>query len=80
MKSTIDLLSQKDREALASFHGSDAFNALKKLHDATVIGLGKDALIAQTLEEVKFLNGRAYQSKVILSLIKEIHKLVDKEG
>jgi hypothetical protein len=76
--STLDQLSPKERAAIARLHGTEGFAALKKLHSLTVEGLGKDALVAQSMEDVKFLSGRAYQSKILVQAIIDLYKAEDK--
>jgi len=78
MKSVLDSLSAKEKEALALLYDTEGYTALKKLHRLSVQGLGKDALAAPDLETVRFLAGRARQSKITLDLIREIYLQVNK--
>lgn len=80
MKSTLEQLSAKEKEALARLYGTDGYEALKKVHTLEVAGLGADALGSQSIEDTKFLQGRAYQSKASIQLIRDVHKQVNKEG
>lgn len=80
MKSTLDQLSPKDKEDLALLYDSDGYQALKKLNKLEQIGLGADALMATTMEDVKYLKGRSYQWKVIIQIIRDIYKQVNKES
>lgn len=74
MKSTLEQLSAKEREALARLCDTDGYKVLKKIHELELIGLGKDALGASNMEEVNFLRGRAHQSKVTIELIRAEYK------
>lgn len=75
MKSTLDKLSSKEREALARLYETDGYAALKRLHQLEIAGLGQDALVASSMEAKEFLHGRAHQSKVLVELIREAYKL-----
>lgn len=79
MKSTVDLLSKNEKAALAALYETDGYKVLKRVHELELIGMGKDAIVAQTMEQVKFLNGRAFQSKATIDLIRGIYKLVHDE-
>jgi hypothetical protein len=79
MKSTLEQLSKNEREAIARLYESDGYKALVKLKDADTVGLGADALIASSMEEVSYLKGRAHQWKVILNAIRDLHKQSQKD-
>lgn len=74
MKSTVEALSGKERDALALFYGTDAFQAFRRLCQIEIEGLGKDALAATTMDAVNFLKGRASFAKELPKLLEEIYK------
>jgi hypothetical protein len=80
MKSTLDQLSSKDQEALARLYDTEGYRVLKKVHELELVGLGKDALDAPSMEAKSFLQGRAHQSKATLMLIKGVFKKLNKES
>lgn len=80
MKSTLDQLTDSEREALAHFYELPGYKALVKLHNLELVGLGKDALASPDFENVQYLRGRAHQSKVNVEIIREVYKAVNKES
>jgi hypothetical protein len=80
MKSTLDRLSPKEKEALALLYDTEGYTALKKLCTAEIDGLGKDALGASDMEFVKFCSGQAAMAKKIAVYIREAYKEVNKES
>lgn len=78
MKSTLERLTAADREALARLYDTEGYRVLKKVHNLELVGLGKDALGATEIDQVKFLAGRAHQSKVTLEMIRTVYKQINK--
>lgn len=74
MKSTIDQLSANEKMALAALYSMDGYGVLKKIHNIDQMGLGQDALSAPNMEHVKFLQGRMYQSKATIELIRNVYR------
>lgn len=70
-KSTLDYLTPKEREALASIYDLDGFKALKKLCEAEIVELGKDALQAPSMEIKEVLHGKALMAVHIPRIIHE---------
>ena len=80
MKSTLDQLSAADKEALALLYDTKGYEVLKKIHKLEQFGLGQDALAErEDLGQIRFLNGRLYQSKATLALIRESYKQANKD-
>lgn len=79
MKSIVEQLSGKERDALALFYGTDAFAAFKKICQLEINGLGKDALAANTMDQVNFFKGRASMAKELYKLIEATYKDEDKQ-
>ena len=80
MKSILNQLSPKDKEALARLYDTDMHEALKKVHRLTIAGLGQDALVAPDMNVKERLQGRALQSKILMDLIREVYQQVNKES
>lgn len=78
MKSSLESLTPKEKKALALIYGTDGYKALERVHELEKHGLGQDALVAPTMEAVNYLKGRAFQSKFLLSLIKDCFKQTEK--
>lgn len=72
MKSTIEQLTPKDRVALAHWYGTESFNALKKLLQFEIDGLGKDALASLDHEQTRFLSGQASMAVKIPKIVKQL--------
>ncbi len=87
MKSTLEQLTPKEREALVHFYGTATYDALKHLCRLEIEGLGKDALGSPSHEQTRYFAGQANMAakltKVIKSLYEESKKneeLKKKEG
>lgn len=74
MKSTIEQLTLNEKKALAHWYNTDSYKALEHLARLEVQGLGADALVAPTLEQVKYLQGRSSWLVDLFKLIRMIHK------
>lgn len=74
MKSTLEYLTLKEREALASLYDTDGYKALKKLCEVEIVALGKDALTAVSMEQKEILHGRAMMAQHIPRIIKDEFK------
>lgn len=74
MKSTVDQLTSKDRQALVHLYGTAAFDAIKSLCKLEIEGLGKDALISPNHEQTRFYSGQAVMAAKITNIIKDLHK------
>lgn len=79
IKSTLEMLSPKEREALANLHESDGFKALKKLCEYEIIALGRDALTASTMELKEILHGKAMMASHIPQTINNEWKRLNKD-
>jgi hypothetical protein len=73
MKSTVELLSDKHRMALARFYGTEAHEALKALAKLEIVGLGKDALSSPNHEQTKWYSGQATMATKLLKMVKMLH-------
>mgnify|MGYP001562310984 CR=1 FL=1 len=80
MKSTLDQLSAKEREALARLYEMDGYTALKRLCELEILGLGKDALQAPDIGVVNLLQGKAIMAKNIPTIIHNEYKRISKQG
>jgi hypothetical protein len=80
MKSTLEQLTSKEKDALARLYETEGYKVLKKIHDLEIRGLGKDALDAPSMETLHFLRGRAQQSTITLKLIRDLFKKSNKES
>lgn len=69
VKSTLDNLSLKEREALAALYDMDGFKALKKLCEAEIVALGQDALQASTMEQKEVFRGKAIMAQHIPQVV-----------
>lgn len=79
MKSTLEQLTPKEREALASIYDHDGFKALKKLCEYEIIALGKDALEAPSMEIKEMLHGKAMMAVHLPQTIIKEWKRLNKE-
>ncbi len=80
MKSTLELLSNKEREALARLYEMDGYKALVKLCDFEIVALGKDALEATDMNVLGILRGKALMAKHLPKTIRGEYKRLNKEG
>lgn len=80
MKSTIDQLSVKEKEALAEFYNTEAYKALEKFCKLDIAGLGRDALQSPSQEQTKYLQGKAHYAEYLPKLVHELYKQVNKES
>lgn len=80
MKSTLEQLSAKEREALAHFYGTDMHKALEKLVGAERLEIAKDHVDQTDILTVRYLSGQASSLKKLLLTLRENHKTLDKEG
>lgn len=80
MKSTVEQLSLKDRQALAHLYETDAYNALKKFAELEALSLGMDALVATDMNQVNYLRGRATWAKEVCELIRKISLETEKKS
>jgi len=78
VKSSIDRLLAGEKESLALLYDTNGYKVLQKLCKLEIDGLGKDALGAPDMEQVKFCSGQAYMAKKIPNLIRELYKEVNK--
>lgn len=79
MKSTVEILNSKEKAALALLYGTDAYVALKKLCQAEIDGVAKDALAAIEITQVYFNRGEAGMAKKLIKLIEQIYKESEKK-
>jgi len=80
MKSTLEQLSAKEREALAHLYGTDMHKALEKLVNAERLEIAKDHVDQTDILQVRYLSGQASSLKKLLLTLRENHKTFDKEG
>lgn len=70
LKSTLEQLTPKEREALASIYDNEkGFKAFKKLCELEIIELGKDALQATNMEQKEIFHGKAMMAQRLPKLI-----------
>lgn len=74
MKSTVDLLTKKEKEALALWYETPSFMALKKLCELEIEGLGKDALGSPSHEATKYYAGQADMAAKLIKVVGGIYK------
>jgi hypothetical protein len=74
MKSTVQKLSPKEREALALFHDSEADKALRKLVDTERLELAKDHVDQSDILMIRYLSGGANSLKRLIVTLDEIYK------
>ena len=77
MKSSLDRLTPKQKEDLALFYDSDAYNALQALCRYEIEGLGKDALDSPDHDQTRFYSGQANMAAKIPKIIRELYKSLD---
>lgn len=80
MKSTLEQLSAKEREALAHFYDTDAHKALRKLIDVERLELAKDHVNQTDILHVRFLSGQSDGLKKLALTLRENYKHFDKKG
>lgn len=80
LKSTLEQLTPKEREALATIYDMDGFKSLKKLCELEIIALGKDALEAPTMEQKEIFHGKAMMAAHIPKTIIKEWKRLNKDG
>lgn len=80
MKSTVEQLSDNERQALALFFGTDAFSAFKKLCQLEINGLARDALASRKIDELGNSRGQAEMAKKLPLIIGEIYKRSNKKS
>lgn len=74
MKSTVSLLSPKEREALALFHDSEPDKALRKLVDLERLELAKDHVDQSDILMIRYLSGGANSLKKLVVTLDDIYK------
>ena len=80
MKSTIYLLTQKDRQLLASFYETEYYPALKSLLVIERDQLAQDHVNEVDLMQIRHLSGQASALKKLVTTLKEINKTTQKKG
>ncbi len=80
MKSTLDKLSDNEKEALAHLYELPGFKALVKVCRLEIEGLAYDALVSPNLETTKYLNGQAVMAEKLPKIVRELYKEINKEG
>lgn len=80
MKSTLEQLSSKEREALAHLYGTDAFKALRKLIDVERLELAKDHVGQTDILQVRYLSGQSDGLKKLVLTVRDVHKQSEKKG
>ncbi len=73
MKSTIDLLTDKDKMELADIYDSPSYKYLKKLLDVERLELAKDCLVNPP-ERLLYLQGKAQAYKDLHKMLQENYK------
>lgn len=79
VKTVFDELPKKDRLALAHLYETDGYQVLKKLMELCRVNVAKSALIAQSFEEVKHLQGQAHGLKMLNLNMKENNTKMNKD-
>lgn len=78
--STLDKLSQKQKEALSKIYDMpETYDALIKLCELEIAALGTSALSTNSLEDLKSLHGRAIMARDLPLAIKDINKRINKK-
>lgn len=80
MKSTLDRLSAKEKEALALLYNTEGYEVLRKLCTLEVEEFAKDALIAPNMEVLNYYRGQADFAKNLPKAIRKVYKEVNKES
>lgn len=79
MKSTLEQLSAKEREALAHLVDTDGFKAFVKLIEAERMEIAKDHVDEIDILQVRYLSGQASSLKKLVNTLRENHKQFDKK-
>jgi hypothetical protein len=74
MKSTVDQLTNKERELLALFYDTETYKALKQLCKYEIDGLGQDALASPDHNMTRWYSGQATMATKLPKLIRELFK------
>lgn len=80
MKSSIELLTSKDRQLLARFYETEYLEALKHLLVIERDQLAKDHVGVTDLLQICNLSGQTISLKKLVTTLKEIHKTTVKKG
>lgn len=70
MKSSLEKLSPGERNALVHWYDTESYKAFKRLCQFEIEGLGKDALGAQSFEQVKLISGQASMAAKLPKIIR----------
>lgn len=79
VKSVFEDLPLKKQQTLARLFEMDEYKVLKEAMELLVVNQGKNALMAQGIEELKYLAGQAYGLKLLHQNLKELHKRLEKD-
>lgn len=79
MKSTVEKLTIKERDALARLHDTEGFNAFKKLMQLEIDAQAKDALEAPDMSIVMLSRGKAIMAKAAVAVIRNESKRLNKQ-
>lgn len=74
MKSSVEHLNSKERNALASFYGTEAYTALCKLVDVERLELAKDHVDLIDIMQVRYLSGQAAALKKLITTLQHNYK------
>lgn len=80
MKSTVEQLSDNEREALAHLYELPGYKAFLKLCRLEIEGLGKDALGSQSHEDTRFYSGQSVMANKLPKIIRELYKEINKQN
>lgn len=80
MKSTLEQLSTKEREALAHFYGTEAHKVLEKLVNEERLEIAKDHVDQTDILQVRYLSGQASSLKKLLLTLRENYKHFNKKS
>lgn len=80
MKSTVEQLSDNEREALAHLYELPGYKAFVKLCRMEIVGLGADALNSQDHELTRYYSGQATMASKLPKIIRELHKELNKQN
>ena len=78
MKSTVELLSKKERQLLALFYETETHSALKRLCELERLELAKDAIDLRDIQELRYASGQAASLKKLFGTLKGIYKETQK--
>lgn len=70
MKSSLDVLTKAEKEALALFYETAGYKALEKFAKEECIGLGADALQSQDHSQTRYLAGKAAAYVELIKMLK----------